>query len=526
VSAGRVILVGAGPGAPDLITLRGAEALRRCDAVVYDALAAPELLDLAPAGALRINVGKRGHDAPTRSQEEITALLLRLAGEGRTVVRLKGGDPYVFGRGGEEAAACAQAGVPFEVVPGVSSIFGALAYAGIPITDRRHAASFAVVTGHKDPTKAARETRWDLLARSADTLLVLMGMRNLEEIAGRLLDAGRAPTTPAAVVMHGTLPRQRVVTAPLGEIAAAARRAGLGAPAVFVVGDVVGLRDALAWYERRPLFGRRVLVTRTPEQARELLAALAEAGAEGVPVPLIALAPPGAGPQREALDAALDALADYDRIVFTSANAVRFTAARAAERGVTLDPGGARVVCVGPRTAEAARAAGLPVHDTPPARFDAEGVLEALGHEPLHGLRVLLPQSDLARDTLPAGLRRAGASVDAVVAYRNRPADVDAAALRAELVQGRLDALTFTSPSTVRRFVDLLDAPAHEAAARCTVAAIGPVTARALADAGLAPTVVAASATASALVDALADRLGSGAGARPAASVAEAPRDD
>jgi len=197
VTTGKVILVGAGPGAPDLITVRGAEALRRADAVVYDALASKELLDLAPPGALRIDVGKRGHDAPTRTQEETTALLLRLAAEGRTVVRLKGGDPYVFGRGGEEASACAEAGIPFEVVPGVSAIFGALAFAGIPITDRRHGASFAVVTGHKDPSKVTRETRWDLLARAADTLVILMGMRNLSEIVARLL--GQPAPPPAKV---------------------------------------------------------------------------------------------------------------------------------------------------------------------------------------------------------------------------------------------------------------------------------------------------------------------------------------
>jgi len=194
---GKVILVGAGPGAPDLITVRGADALRRADAVVYDALAAKSLLDLAPPEALRIDVGKRGHDEPTRTQEETTSLLLRLAAQGLTVVRLKGGDPYVFGRGGEEASACAAAGIPFEVVPGVSSIFGALAYAGIPITDRRHGASFAVVTGHKDPTKVTRETRWDLLARAADTLLILMGMRNLAQIVDRLLESGRNPATPS-----------------------------------------------------------------------------------------------------------------------------------------------------------------------------------------------------------------------------------------------------------------------------------------------------------------------------------------
>jgi uroporphyrinogen III methyltransferase/synthase len=268
VKRGRVILVGAGPGAPDLITLRGAAALREADAVVHDALASRELLALAPPEAERFNVGKRGHEAPTVPQPETTALLLRLASEGKTVVRLKGGDPYVFGRGGEEATACVEAGVPFEVVPGVSSIFGALAYAGIPITDRRYGASFAVVTGHKDPTKVAEETRWDRLALAADTLLVLMGMRNLEEIVGKLLDAGRAASTPAAAVMNATLPSQRVVEAPLGEFVARVRAAGLGAPAVIAIGDVVQLRKTLAWYEQKPLFGRRVLVTRSATTRR------------------------------------------------------------------------------------------------------------------------------------------------------------------------------------------------------------------------------------------------------------------
>jgi uroporphyrinogen III methyltransferase/synthase len=262
MKAGRVILVGAGPGDPELITVRGAAWLREADAVVYDALASTELLDLAPAGALRIDVGKRGHDAPTRPQPEINALLVRLASEGKTVVRLKGGDPFVFGRGGEEASACAAAGIAFEVVPGISSAVGALAYAGIPLTDRRHSASFAVATGHKDPTAVARETRWEALGRAADTLVILMGMRNLESIVERLLAGGADPGTPAAIVMEGALPTQRVLEAPLGELARRAREAGLGAPAVVVVGNVVRLRPELAWFERRPLFGMRVLVSR------------------------------------------------------------------------------------------------------------------------------------------------------------------------------------------------------------------------------------------------------------------------
>ncbi len=500
---GRVILVGAGPGAPDLITLRGAEALRCADAVVYDALASTALLGLAPPEALRIDVGMRGHDAPTLPQEDTTALLLRLAAEGRTVVRLKGGDPYVFGRGGEEASACARAGVDFEVVPGVSSVVGALAYAGIPLTDRRHGASFAVATGHKDPSKAARETRWDLLANAADTLVVLMGARNLEEIATRLLDAGRSPATPAAVVMNGTLPTQRVVEAPLGQLVTRAREAGVTAPAVIVVGDVALLRGELAWFERLPLFGRRVLVTRSEEQAGDLALALESAGAEPVVVPMIRLLP---AQDASGLDAALARSAGYDVLVFTSANAVRFTAARARQLGVDLSRVAATVFCVGPATAGAARAEGLAVHGVP-ARHDAEGMLESLRSLPPRGKRFLIPRSALAGDVLPEGLRRGGAEVDAVVAYRTESAPVDAPALRAELASGAFAALTFASPSAVRHFAALLDAPAREAARRCVVAAIGSVTAEALAAEGLPADVIAAAAHTRGLVEALASWL-------------------
>jgi uroporphyrinogen III methyltransferase/synthase len=507
VKRGRVILVGAGPGAPDLVTVRGAEALRGADAVVYDALAPEALLALAPPDALRIDVGKRGHDAPTLPQDDTSALLVRLAAEGRTVVRLKGGDPYVFGRGGEEASACARAGIPFEVVPGVSSLFGALAYAGIPITDRRHSASFAVTTGHKDPSKAARETRWDLLAQAADTLVVLMGARNLEEIAGRLLASGRSPATPAAVVMDGTLPSQRVVEAPLGELARRAREAGVRAPAVIVVGDVAALRAELAWFEQQPLFGRRVLVTRSEDQAADLVEALLSAGAEPRVLPMTRVLPAeDTGP----LDAALARFSDYDFVVWTSANAVRFARARAQALRVDLSRTRALGVCVGPATAETARAAGFPAHVVPD-RSDAEGVLELLRRLSPRGRRFLLPRSALAREELPEGLRREGADVDAVVAYRTVPAEVDAAALRAALRAGELAALTFTSPSAVRHFAALLDPPSLEAARRCAVAAIGSVTAAALAHAGFPADAVAGDPSARALVAALAESM---AGAR------------
>jgi uroporphyrinogen III methyltransferase/synthase len=263
------VLVGAGPGAPDLITVRGERALREADAVVYDALAAESLLSLAPERAQRIDVGRRGHSEPVRSQDEVNALLVALAREGKRVVRLKGGDPYVFGRGGEEAAACRAASVPFEVVPGVSSAIGAPAYAGIPLTDRRYAASFAVVTGHKDPGQARENLRIGELARAADTLVVLMAMRNLEQIVATIVSGGRSPETPAACVMNGTTGAQRSVVATLGTLAARVREAGLGAPAALVIGEVVRLAPELAWFEQLPLFGKRVLITRQASQAGE-----------------------------------------------------------------------------------------------------------------------------------------------------------------------------------------------------------------------------------------------------------------
>jgi uroporphyrinogen III methyltransferase/synthase len=502
-----VVLVGAGPGAPDLVTVRGERALRAADAVVYDALAPAELVALAPAHAERIDVGRRGgHETPPRSQEEISALLVRLAREGKTVVRLKGGDPFVFGRGGEEVSACVAAGVEVEVVPGVSSAIGALAAAGIPVTDRRCAASFAVVTGHKDPTRAREAIRWDELARGADTLVVLMGMRELEEITRRILAAGRAPETPAAVVMEGTLPEQRVVVAPLAGLARAAREAGLRAPAAIVVGGVVALREELA---PRPLAGLRVAVTRPAEQDPGWLVALRAAGALPESIPLVRVEPLAAPAE---LDAGLARLAEYDAVLLTSANAARALAARAAALGVRL--AGVPALCVGPATAAAAAKAGLAA-TTPRPDGDAEALLAALRAKgPLAGRRYLLPRGERARDVLPEGLRAEGARVDAPVAYRTLLLSEGARALRECLVRGALDALTFASPSAVRSFAACLDPAARAACRSALVAAVGPATAAALREAGIPPDAVAARPGADGLIEALAaavrERAGGG----------------
>jgi uroporphyrinogen III methyltransferase/synthase len=507
---GRVILLGAGPGDPDLITLRGLKALQSADAVVYDALASAELLEHVSPNATLHNVGKRGHDEPTRTQPETTALLIELASAGDVVVRLKGGDPFVFGRGGEEATACVAAGIDFEVIPGISSSVAALAYAGIPITDRRLAASFAVVTGHKDPTAVSDETRWSELATAVDTLVILMGMRKLEDLVARLIDGGRDPKTPAAVIMNGTLPSQRVVTAPLCEIAERSRAAGLGAPAAVVVGDVVRLRETLNWFENRPLFGKRVLVTRDERPGGRLSSALRDAGAEPVLAPMIHVV---GATNWQPVDAALASLADYDGLLITSAHAIRFLAARAEANGVSLAESGIPVYCVGPETAHVTREAGIPVSAIPDGRHDAEALLDTLVRRfAPSGRRFLFPCADDARATLPTGLTAAGASVDSVVVYHTLPAEQSASELKALLDETGVEILTFTSPSAARNFAERLDDDAATLAAGCLIGAIGPVTAEALRGVGLPADVVAERAGVQELVDSLVARVEAEAG--------------
>ena len=503
-----MILVGAGPGDPDLITVRGAAALGRADVVLYDSLSTPELLGLVPPHAECIDVGKRGHELPIRPQEVIHELLVRYARAGNTVVRLKGGDPFVFGRGAEEASVCAEAGIPWEVVPGVSSAIAAPAYAGIPVTDRRYAASFAVVTGHKDPGGPREETRWASLGAAVDTLVVLMGMGNLSELVAKLVDGGKDPDTPAAAVMHGTLGTQRVLVSTLMQLPEQVAAAGLGAPSTVIVGEVVGLRDTLSWWEKEPLFGMRVLVTRALDQAAELASALRTAGAEPVFVPLIELKSPTDAGALATLDAAIDDLHEYDGIVFASSNGVRFLAERA--RTTQRDLSGVRgqVFCVGQKTAQAALAAGLPVHLVATGRSDAEGLLAQIlqAVEP-RGKRFLVPRSSIGRTTLTDGLREAGASVESVEAYRSVRPQVDAASLCQEIAAGTLPILTFTSPSADAHFAELLDGGARRAVSDCIVAAVGTTTAASLREYGIAPTVVPKRPDARELVQAVADHV-------------------
>ena len=496
--SGRVLLVGAGPGDPDLLTVRALRELERADVLLYDALIDPVILSLAPAACERIDVGKRGDGTKGVAQDKIADLMIEKARAGKRVVRLKGGDPFVFGRGGEEATRLRGAGIPFEVVPGISSAIAVPAYAGIPVTDRRLSSSVAIVTGHRGKDERDHRIDWEGLSRSAETLVILMGTAWVEDIVARIVAGGRDPATPAAAIARGSTPQQRVVVARLQDLPARMRAAGLAAPTVIVIGRVVEFREHTAWFERLPLFGRRVLVARARGQGAELELELRRRAAEPVAVPLLEVLPPT---DPEALEAALRRASGYDWIVYTSANAVRFATPRAPALART------RVACIGEATARAARAAGLRVDLVPPGESTPESLAEALAAAgELAGLRILLPRAERARETLADVLIACGARVDAVEAYRTRAPEGAGARLQAALARG-LDAVVLTSPSTVAHLFELL-APAEQAAlCACAVfACIGPTTAAALAVAlGGRPARVrtAGLQTTSALVDAL-----------------------
>jgi uroporphyrinogen III methyltransferase/synthase len=500
---GLVSLVGAGPGDPGLITVRGADALSQADLVVYDRLVNERLLDLLPAGAERIFAGK-GPQAHTMSQDEINALLVERGREGKRVVRLKGGDPFVFGRGGEEALALAAVGIPFEIIPGVSSAIAAPAYAGIPVTHRGLASSIAFITGHEDPEKLERAVDWTTLAAGADTLVLLMGTGQLAEIADELIAAGRPGDTPVAVIEWGTLPRQRTVSGTLATIAGKVKDEGIAPPAITIVGDVVRLRDELRWFDARSLSGLRVLVTRTREQASELSRRLEEAGAEAIELPTLEIVPRY---DEVKLAAAIESLAngDYGWVVFTSTNAVDIFFDAVWEQGHDARDVQANVAAIGSATAETLGWWGIFVDVLPDAdAYTAEGLLAAFdGQHDLQGQRVLLPRAEGARDTLIKGLTTHGAMVDEVTLYAaeipQHPKGLGMERLRAK----EIDFVTFASSSSVRNLLTMLGDDL-EPVRRARIACIGPITASAVEELlGREPDIVAAEHTIEGLVRAL-----------------------
>ncbi|NLV24411.1 MAG: uroporphyrinogen-III C-methyltransferase [Deltaproteobacteria bacterium] len=499
VQVGTVFLVGAGPGDPGLITVKGLRCLREAEVVIYDLLVNPLLLEEAPPEAERIFVGKSRGFHPT-PQERINELLVEWARRGKKVIRLKGGDPYIFGRGGEEAQYLVRHGIPFEVVPGITAAFAAAAYAGIPITHRDFTTSVGLVTGHLEPEKKMALLDWEKLAGAVGTLAFYMGMANLSLIRDELIRHGRSPQTPVAVISWGTTPRQRTVVATLDDIVAAVEKAGLKPPAVILVGEVVSLREELRWFDNKPLHGKKVLVTRAPAQGRGLAELLEERGAETVLCPVIDILPPQ---DPAPMEAAIDSLAGFDYLLLTSANGVDSFCSflRAGNRDARALAGLA-LVAVGPKTARSLEAYGLQA-DLVAADYRAEGVVELLRSRTMAGKRILYPRGDRARQLIPHELESLGATVISPVAYRTVPLEENREEIRDLLCRREIDAVTFTSASTVEDLAGLVGEDAAELLDGVAIASIGPLTSAAVRRLGLTVVAEAAQSTMEGLVNAL-----------------------
>lgn len=466
----QVYLVGAGPGDPELISVRGLRLLEQADSVLYDRLVDPSLLAHAPAKAEMVYVGKRTADH-TVPQKDINQLLLEHAEEGKIVVRLKGGDPFIFGRGGEEAEVLQAAGIPFEVVPGVSSGYGAPAYAGIPVTFRGVTSHVTFLTGHEDPTKDTAQIDWDRMASDVGTLVIFMGVKNLPHVVEELKSRGRPGDTPVALIRYGTLPCQETVTGTLDDIVEKVAAARLRPPAITVIGEVVKLRERLHWYEDRPLFGRAVAVTRPRAQAASQIRQLRDLGAEVIAFPTIRIEPLTGSPEIEAMLAHLEA---FDLVIFTSVNGVECFFDRLREAGIDARRlHRATVVAIGPKTAAACRKGGI-LPDILPETFIAEGVVDALAGRDLAGARVLIPRARKGRELLPDVLAAAGARVDDVPLYETVLEEQPAEAITDVLAA---DYVSFTSSSSAENFAALLRAAGRaEALPGVKAVSIGPAT--------------------------------------------------
>jgi len=500
VSEGKVFFVGAGPGEPDLITMRGKQLIDSADAVVYDALANSALL---PPGARETGrpelyyVGKRGGARDSVSQHEINELLVRLAREGKRVVRLKGGDPFVFGRGSEEAQSMNDSSIEFEIVPGITAGIAAPMYAGIPVTHRGLSTSVTFVTGHEDPAKPHTQTNWSALAKSGGTIVLYMGVKTLSAITRALIDGGMPPEVPAAAIQWGTHPKQRTVVATLETIADKAVEKNIASPSIIIIGWSVVLRDELNWFEQRPLFGKRIVVTRATQQAQALSEKLRELGADVIEMPATQVARLDLAPLR----AAVRDLSAYQWLILTSQNAVSiFWEQLLGERRDARALAGLRIAAVGPATAGALLEHGIAV-DVIPERFVAEGLLEKMRErDDVSGKRVLYVTAEGARDVLPRGLEELGAEVVVLECYRSILDGEGAARLARAIEAGKVDLATFTSGSAVRGYVE---AVGEDLAARIPAASMGPQTTQALRDAGIEARIEARESTIDGLVSAV-----------------------
>ena len=498
---GKVYLVGAGPGDAGLITVRGLECLQRAEVIVYDNLVNPSLLKHARPDAEIIFAGKTSK-THTLTQDEINALLVDNARQGRTVTRLKGGDPFVFGRGGEEAEALRKAGFGFEIVPGISSSIAAPAYAGIPVTHRGVATAFMVVTAHEDPTKDEPQVDWAGVAKFFGTRIILMGVERISTIAEELVRHGASPEIPVAMIRWGTTGRQQTIQGTLATIAAVAAAADFKPPAVTVIGEVVRLREELNWFEQRPLFGHRIVVTRSREQASELVRQLSELGAEVLEIPTIRIEPP---PSLAALREAVEGLGEYDWLIFTSPNGVNaFFREFFAVRKDVREIGPLRIAAIGAVTAEKLAELHLEV-DLQPKEFTTEALLaEFKKSVSCENLKILMPRADLADQRLARGLEDLGAIVDDVDAYQTVPDTEDRTGHRARLLSEGADMVTFTSSSTLVNFGNLVDVPAlRKQFPQMRFVSIGPQTTLAARQKGLPIAIEAKVHTVPGLIEAI-----------------------
>ncbi len=509
VTIGKVYLVGAGPGDPKLITVRGMEALQKADVVVYDRLASPRLLQVLKPGAEKTYVGKRT-DRHTMKQEEINQLLVDLALQGKIVTRLKGGDPTIFGRVGEEAELLVEHGIEFEIIPGVTSATAVPAYAGIPVTHRDYASSIAIVTGHENPDKLDMNIKWDKLTPATDTMIFLMGVAKIEYIRDQLILNGKPPETPVALIRWGTRVNQQTLIGTLADIAEKVKENNFKPPAVILVGEVVKLREKLNWYEKKPLFGRRVLVTRSRSQASELAERIDDLGGEPYEFPAIELKQPTDPIILAKLDQALHGIELYDWLIFTSVNGVEYFFMRMQQLGIDIrQMAKARIVAVGPKTEEALLGRGLLTAVVPATFYQAEGLLQSLLPELEKGQEVLLPRADLARDYLPNELMEIGMHVTQVDVYNNVICSEGIEDLIELLSRGDIHIVTFTSSSTVNNVCRLIEEhsnlKAAELLATAKIACIGPVTAATISSWGLPIDYMAEEATIDSLLEAIVD---------------------
>jgi uroporphyrinogen III methyltransferase/synthase len=482
---GIVYLIGAGPGDPGLFTIKGKECLEKADVVIYDYLVNPALLLLAREEAEKIYVGKkRGHKE--MPQGEINRLLADKAKTGRVVARLKGGDPFIFGRGGEEAEELAKLEIPFEIVPGITSAAAVAAYAGIPLTHRDFTSSFVVVTGHEDPKKEKSKLSWEALAKTG-TIVFLMGVRRIEGNMTKLIEFGKSPETPVAVITWGTFPKQETTVGTLGDIGKIVRARRIKPPAIIVVGEVVNLRETINWFETKPLFGKKVLVTRARNQSSVAVKLLEEQGAEAIEFPTIEIVPPESWDE---LDRAIDSLNTYDWIIFTSVNGVLFFFERLKKNRKDLrELKGIKIATIGEQTAKSVENLGLDV-DIMPNDFRAEGIVQGFRGIDMKAKRILIPRAKEAREMLPLELTRMGAEVQIVAAYETKkPRSKKTEAIREMLREGKIDIVTFASSSTVKNFLSIFKKD-REILSKTLVACIGPITAEACRESGIKPGIV------------------------------------